>query len=97
MEKLRDPKKVLTQVQKVAIEAARGKGLELQPENHFPGSVEIWRKAVPYLDMKHPMYSTLCLHWTGKGEWLDVPKEHSQIIKEMKTQIDTTWLERNHM
>ena len=82
MEELRNPKKVLTQAQKVAIEEANGKGLELQPENHFPVNFQIWHKVVPYLDRLHPMYSTLNLHWTRKGKLLDIPKEHGQIVKE---------------
>ena len=32
--------------------------------------------------MVHPFYSTLDLHWTGSGDWQDIPKEPSQVIKE---------------
>ena len=56
--------------------------MKLQPENHFPEGFEIWHKAVPYLDMTHPFYSTLDLHWTGEGKWQDIPKEPGQIVKE---------------
>ena len=81
IEELRKAMKELTQAQKKAIDEASSRGLELQPENHFPVNFQIWHKVVPYLDRLHPMYSTLNLHWTGKGGWLDIPKEHGQIVK----------------
>ena len=82
IEELRNPNKELTQEQKKEIDEAGSRGLELQPENHFPGKYKIWHKVVPYLDRHHPMYSTLDLHWTGKGKWQDIPKEHSQVDRE---------------
>ena len=74
IEELRNAKKELTQAQKKAIDEASSRGMELQPENHFPKTYVIWHKVVPYLDMHHPIYSTLDLYWTGEGKWLDVPK-----------------------
>ena len=64
------------------IEEANRRAQVLQPEVHFDERHEIWHKVVPYLHRDHPFYSTLNLHWTGSGYWMDFPREPSQIVKQ---------------
>ena len=72
----------MTPAQKKVIEEANSRAQILQPEKHYSEDYEIWHKVVPYLDLAHPFYSTLDLHWTGSGDWQDIPKKPGQVIKE---------------
>ena len=81
-EETKKPVKELTPAQKEVIEEANSKAQVLQPEAHYAETHEIWHKVVPYLHRVHPFYSTLSLHWTGSGFWMDFPGEPGQIVKQ---------------